>query len=105
MTSRPRQLVLLPLLALLPMLALFSAAKCYQPDTRVVIFIQGLYTSYGPDGTTSVGVEPHTFDTLKFALETKGYAAPRLLDYSYNGGWSAPDGSWIPRDYGCQTAD
>src|SRR4051812_17537422 len=101
MPSRPRRFLLVPLLALMPMFALFSAAKCYPPETRVVVFIQGLYTSYGPDGTTSVGVEPHTFDALKFALQTKGYPAPRLLDYSYNGGSMAADGSWAPRDYSC----
>src|SRR4051812_36586792 len=104
MPSRPRRF-LLPLLALLPMVALFSGAKCYPPDTRVVVFIQGLYTSYGLDGTTSVGVEPHTFDTLKFALQTKGYPAPRLLDYSYAGGSIASDGRWIPREYSCEITD
>src|SRR5437868_3307090 len=105
MPSRPRRLLLLPLLALLPMLALFSAAKCYPPDTRVVVFIQGLYTSYGPDGTTSVGVEPHTFDSLKHAFAAKGYPAPRLLDYSYNGGSIVADGSWVPRNYSCEITD
>ena len=39
MPSR-RRYVLLPLLALLPMLALISGAKCYPPDTHVVVFIQ-----------------------------------------------------------------
>jgi pimeloyl-ACP methyl ester carboxylesterase len=101
----PRLRLIISLLALLPALALFSAAKCYPPDTRVVVFIQGLYTSYGPDGTTTVGVEPHTFDTLKFALETKRYPAPRLLDYSYSGGSIAANGSWVPRDYSCEITD
>jgi pimeloyl-ACP methyl ester carboxylesterase len=96
---------LLPLLALLPVLALFSGAKCYLPDTGVVVFIQGLYTSYGPDGTMNVGVEPHTFDTLKQGLEAKGYPVARLLDYSYAGGSIAPDGGWMPRDYSCEITD
>src|SRR5437588_4262501 len=105
MPSRRRRLLLLPVLALLPLLALISGAKCYPPDTHVVVFIQGLYTSYGPDGTTSVGVEPHTFDTLKQAFVAKGYPAARLLDFSYNGGTIAPDSSWVPREYSCEITD
>ena len=105
MPSRPRRLLLLPLFALLPMLALVTGAKCYPPDTRVVVFIQGLYTSYDADGTTSVGIEPHTFDTLKQAFIAKGYPAPRLLDYSYAGGSIADDGRWVPQEYSCEITD
>ncbi|MBF6600221.1 MAG: hypothetical protein IVW36_06900 [Dehalococcoidia bacterium] len=80
---------LAPLAALLAVVAfagIFSAAKCYPPNTRVVVFIQGLYSSYDASGTAPDGVEQHTFDTLKAALVARQYGATKLLDFSYAGG-------------------
>ena len=95
----------LTLLGLLPLLVLLAGAKCHAPDTRVVVFVQGLYTSLDTDGTTTVGLEPHSFDTLKQALVAKGYPAPRLLDYSYAGGTMTDDGRWVPQPYSCEITD
>jgi len=94
------------LLALLvAVAALFAAAKCYPPNTRVVVFVQGLYTSYDASGTVSDGVEPHTFDTLKQQFVAKGYDRAKLLDFSYAGGSVTSAGAWKPEPYGCEITD
>jgi pimeloyl-ACP methyl ester carboxylesterase len=87
------------------LIALNTSARCYPPNTRVVVFIQGLYTSYDATGTQPNGVEPHRFDTLKSSLLARGYPAERLLDYSYAGGRVLPGGSWSPRPYSCELTD
>ncbi len=71
----------------------------------MVVFVQGLYTSLDADGTTTVGLEPHSFDTIKQALLEKGYPAARLLDYSYAGGTVTDDGRWEPQPYQCEITD
>jgi pimeloyl-ACP methyl ester carboxylesterase len=84
---------------LLLMLASGSAARCYPPGTRVVVFVQGLYTSFdGPAGETM-------FDPMKKAFVQAGYDPAQLLDYSYAGGSFSPDGAWQPNGYGCATTD
>jgi len=86
-------------------IATTTAARCYPPNTRVVVFIQGLYTSYDATGTQPNGVEPHRFDTIKHELLARGYPAERLLDYSYAGGSVLPGGGWSPQPYSCELTD
>jgi pimeloyl-ACP methyl ester carboxylesterase len=95
-------------LALAPLLALFallSGAQCHPPGSRVVIFIQGIYTSYDAGGTQGTLVEDHRFQTMKAAFLAHGYQASELLDFSYAGGTVAGDGSWQPTPYGCALTD
>ncbi|HET6614470.1 MAG TPA: hypothetical protein VFH62_01175, partial [Dehalococcoidia bacterium] len=88
------------------MLALaVSAARCYPKDTRVVVFVQGLYTTYDASGTQGTLLEPHRFDTLKGALRDNGYRDEDLLDFGYDGGVVTGDGAWRPRDYACEATD
>jgi pimeloyl-ACP methyl ester carboxylesterase len=82
-----------------------SAARCYPKDTRVVVFVQGLYTTYDASGTQGTLVEPHRFDTLKDALRDHGYRDEDLLDFSYDGGVVTASGAWRPRDYACEATD
>jgi hypothetical protein len=85
--------------------ALFAAAKCYPPNTRVVVFIQGVYSTYDASGTAPDGIEAHTFDTLKQAFIAKKYDPAKLLDFSYAGGGVSSDGVWHPAPYGCEITD
>ncbi len=94
--------MLLPLLVLLAML---SAARCYPPGTRVVVFVQGIYTSYDAGGTSGTLLEEHRFDTLKAAFKAKGYTQSSLLDFSYAGGTVAANGAWQPAAYPCEITD
>lgn len=98
-----RHLVPIGLLAFA--LAVFSGARCYPPDTRVVVFIQGLYTTLDAGGTQSTFAEDRRFDTLKAELAAHGYEAGDLLDFSYNGGTVNAAGHWSPRPYDCQDTD
>jgi pimeloyl-ACP methyl ester carboxylesterase len=82
-----------------------SAARCYPKDTRVVVFLQGLYTTYDASGTQGTLIEPHRFDTLKDALRDNGYRDEDLLDYGYDGGTVTGSGVWRPRDYACEATD
>lgn len=92
-------------LPLLVLLALMSGAKCYPAGTRVVIFVQGLYTSYDTSGTQGTLAEDHRFEALKDAFAAKGYARTSLLDFSYAGGSVSSDGAWHPADYTCEQTD
>jgi len=95
-------IVVLPLLVLL---ALLSGAKCYPAGTRVVIFVQGLYTSFDASGAQGTLAEVHRFDGLKVAFAAKGYAPSALLDFSYAGGTVSSDGTWHPASYTCEQTD
>ena len=59
-----RRAIALAILAMLAMAAMFSSAKCYPPGTRVVIFIQGIYTTYDVNGTQNSLVVTPVFDGL-----------------------------------------
>ncbi|HZP57899.1 MAG TPA: hypothetical protein VFC53_10180 [Dehalococcoidia bacterium] len=93
------------LLALLALAAVAFSAKCYPPNTRVVVFIQGVYSSYDANGTVPDGLEDHTFDHLKAAFVAKGYDRAKLLDFSYAGGTVDAAGTWHPAPYGCELTD
>jgi pimeloyl-ACP methyl ester carboxylesterase len=95
----------LAVVSMLAMAAMFSSAKCYPPGTRVVVFIQGIYTAYDAGGTQGSLVESHRFETLKAAFLARGYKASALLDFSYAGGTVGADGSWQPAPYGCELTD
>jgi len=100
-----RRALTLLLIAMLALAAMLSAAKCYPPGTRVVIFIQGIYTTYDASGTQGSLVENHRFDTLKAAFLARGYRASALLDFSYAGGTVGADGTWHPAPYSCDLTD
>ena len=105
----PRRAATFALLAsLFLLLAVTTGARCYKEDTRVVVFIQGLYTTY--DGETqSTSIEGPRFSTLKAAFLDNGYREQDLLDYSYAGGTvaegGANDGRWRPNHYDCTLTD
>jgi len=95
----------LPAMLLLVTLAAASlGARCHKPDTRVVIFMQGIYTSLDEGGTQGTLVEEHRFETLKAAFGESGYPDERLLDFSYAGG-EVVLGAWRPKDYRCTRTD
>lgn len=96
---------ILPLLIMIAMLPLLAAAQCYKPGTRVVIFVQGVYTELDAQGTQGTGVEDHRFDTLKQAFRDRGYDDARLLDFSYAGGTMSQAGAWKPVHYSCDETD
>lgn len=93
------------LLAGVAMLALLTGAQCKPNEDRVVVFIQGLYTSYDASGTQRTALEAHRFDTIKAALRASGYADARLLDFSYAGGTVSGGGAWNPAAYTCDQTD
>ena len=104
----PRLALPLACLVLVSLAGFAVSARCYAPDTRVIVFVQGLYTTY--DGETqSTTAEGPRFSTLKAAFLDAGYSADDLLDYSYNGGSvanSGPnDGAWMPNHYQCNVTD
>jgi pimeloyl-ACP methyl ester carboxylesterase len=82
-----------------------GAARCYPPDTRVVVFVQGLYMTLDADGTHATAQEPHQFGKMKETFVANGYPADRLLDYSYNGGTVTEDGTWEPEHFSCTDTD
>jgi len=96
-----------PLLVLA--LAIFSSllmgARCYPAGSRVVIFIQGYYTTYDEGGTQATIVEGQRFNVLKNEFASKGYARAAMLDFSYAGGVVARDGTWRPNPYSCELTD
>ncbi len=85
--------------------ALLSGARCNEPGTRVVIFMQGLYTTLDEGGTQASFVEDHRFDVLKAAFLAADYKAGQLLDFSYDGGAVGSDGVWRPQPYECAITD
>ena len=85
--------------------ALTTAARCNEPGTRVVIFVQGLYTTLDEEGTQTSFVEEHRFQTLKASFVEAGYKPEQLLDYSYAGGAVTNDGVWQPKPYRCALTD
>lgn len=97
----------LPLLLapLLLVAALASGTRCYPAGTRVVVFLQGIYTTYDATGTQSTLLEPHRFDNLKAAFVARGYNASKLLDFSYAGGTMSASGAWQPAPYTCDQTD
>jgi pimeloyl-ACP methyl ester carboxylesterase len=84
---------------------LLSGARCYKPGTRVVVFVQGIYSTYDASGTQSTLVESQRFNTLKAAFVAKGYQRNALIDFSYAGGSVRFDGAWQPAPYGCALTD
>ena len=94
----------LPVL-LLAASSLLMGARCYRQESRVVIFIQGYYTTYDASGTQSTIVEGQRFNVLKNEFASKGYARTALLDFSYAGGAVRPDGTWRPDPYPCELTD
>ena len=85
--------------------ALNISAQCYPPGSRVVIFMQGLYTSLDADGTDDIGWEDHAFDKMKAQFVAAGYNESQLLDFSYNGGTVSEQGTWTPNTYACNDTD
>jgi pimeloyl-ACP methyl ester carboxylesterase len=86
-------------------LAANLAATCHKPGTRVVIFVQGVYTSYDAAGTQGTALEAHRFDTIKAAFRAQGYDDAQLLDFSYTGGAVNASGAWKPLRYTCDQTD
>src|SRR3990172_7653766 len=76
------------------LLAAPGGARCYPEGTRVVVFLQGLYTVYDAEGTQWTGLEPHRFGRMKDAFAARGYERAALLDFSYAGGTVSGDGTW-----------
>jgi pimeloyl-ACP methyl ester carboxylesterase len=103
--SRPRLRTAAFALPLLVLLALLTGARCYPPGTRIVIFMQGIYTSYDATGTQPNGIEAHRFDALKAGFVARGYGASSLLDFSYAGGAVDAAGAWRPAPYECALTD
>ena len=80
-------------------------ARCYPAGSRVVIFIQGYYTTYDEGGTQATIVEGQRFNVLKNEFASKGYARAAMLDFSYAGGGVTQDGTWRPNPYPCELTD
>jgi pimeloyl-ACP methyl ester carboxylesterase len=90
---------------LLSSFVLLTGARCGEPGTRVVIFVQGIYTTLDEDGTQTSFAEDHRFETLKEAFIAAEYKPEQLLDYSYNGGEVDRGGVWAPEPYECAVTD
>ncbi len=102
----PRIPARLSFLLLLSSILLFNAAaRCGEPGTRAVIFVQGLYTTLDEDGTQTSLVEEHRFETMKRAFIDADYKPQQLLDYSYEGGAVSSTGVWKPEAYACEVTD
>ena len=86
-------------------MALFTGARCHAPGTRVVIFVQGVYSTYDAGGTQGSVLEGQRFNTLKAAFVARGYHREALLDFSYAGGTMRFDGAWQPAPYNCDQTD
>lgn len=93
------------ILALAASASLLMGARCYQPNTRVIIFVQGYYTTYDAEGTQATIVEGQRFNVLKNEFAAKGYARNAMLDFSYAGGAVRQDGTWRPDPYSCDLTD
>lgn len=93
------------MLALAAAAALLMGARCYPPGTRVIVFVQGVYTTYDANGTQATIGEGHRFNVLKNGFAAKGYARTVLLDFSYAGGTVRQDGTWRPEPYPCEQTD
>jgi pimeloyl-ACP methyl ester carboxylesterase len=104
MAPRPARAPALVIAILALALPLLSAARCYPPGTRVVVFVQGLYTTLDADGTQGTLVEDHRFERMKAAFRAGGYGRDALLDFSYNGG-AVDVGTWDPEPYQCEDTD
>ncbi len=104
-SRRPGRARILTLILVIAFMAVLSGARCYPPGTRVVIFIQGVYSTYDASGTQSSVLEGQRFNTLKAAFVAKGYRKDALLDYSYAGGNVRIDGAWRPAPYNCELTD
>ncbi len=100
--STRRARIVAPLLGLF---AIFAAAQCYPTGSRVVVFVQGYYTTYDETGTQPTVNEGQRFNVLKNAFIAKGYDRKSLLDFSYTGGSVTSDGVWHPNDYTCDKTD
>ncbi len=93
------------LLVLLGSAVLVMGAKCSPSGARVIVFMQGYYSTYDREGTEATIVEGQRFNVLKNAFAAKGYARASLLDFSYSGGGVAQDGTWRPSPYTCAVTD
>lgn len=100
-----RPYIFIPLFVAFFAFVVFTAAQCGEPGTRVVIFVQGLYTTLDEDGTQTSFAEDHRFQALKQAFLDAKYKPAQLLDYSYNGGAVNRTGAWTPEHYGCDVTD
>ena len=96
---------MLKLAVLLLLLTLATGARCNEPGTRVIIFVQGLYTTLDDAGTQTSFVEEHRFDVLEAAFLGAEYKPDQLLDFSYEGGAIGSDGVWRPQPYECAVTD
>ena len=85
--------------------AVLMGARCNPAGSRVVIFMQGYYSSYDRGGTEATIVEGQRFNVLKNEFVAKGYARTSLLDFSYAGGGVTQDGTWRPNPYTCDMTD
>lgn len=101
--ARPLRVTLL--LLALTALTLVTASRCYPSGPRVVIFVQGIYTTYDENGTQETVPEGHRFNVIKNAFLAKGYDRSALLDFSYAGGAVGIDGTWVPNPYSCEQTD
>ena len=99
------RLHILFILLLAAIFAATSAARCNEPGTRVVIFVQGLYTTLDEDGTQTSFVEEHRFAAMKAKFVEAGYKPGQLLDFSYEGGRMTSAGAWLPEPYDCELTD
>lgn len=93
------------MLALAAAAALLMGARCYPPGTRVIVFVQGVYSTYDANGTQATIGEGQRFNVLKNGFAAKGYARTVLLDFSYAGGTVRQDGTWRPEPYPCEQTD
>lgn len=92
-------------LVALVMLSALTASRCYPSGTRVVIFVQGIYTTYDASGTQETVPEGQRFNVIKNDFIAKGYERSALLDFSYAGGAVRSDGTWAPQPYTCDQTD
>jgi pimeloyl-ACP methyl ester carboxylesterase len=96
---------LILLVVMVAVLASNVGAQCYPPGSRVVIFMQGVYSSLDAEGTDDIGWEDHAFDKLKASFVSAGYNESQLLDFSYRGGAISEQGAWTPNIYACSDTD
>jgi hypothetical protein len=92
-------------LVVLTLAVSFLGARCYPPGSRVIIFVQGVYTSLDEDGTDGIIWEDHAYDKMKAKFVEAGYDPAQLLDFSYEGGAVDDAGVWHPDPYQCEITD
>jgi pimeloyl-ACP methyl ester carboxylesterase len=86
--------------------ALSMASRCYPPGSRVIIFMQGVYTSIDEDRRTEgIGWEDHAYDKMKAKFVAAGYDPAKLLNFSYAGGAVDEAGAWHPSPHSCEITD